>query len=301
MNDLLIHPQTGHQVERYLQHPAHAIVLIGPAGSGKHTLARWMAMRRLGLSSSDAVDSYAYFKKITPESGKSAIGIEAIRDLLHFTKLKLPGQVGNRPGKGRLVYIPDAQLLTTEAQNALLKLLEEPPADTGFIMTATSEQQLLPTIRSRSQAITVLRPGRADTEAYFRAQGYQPADIATNYFLSGGLPGLMAALLEDDQHPLRDTVQLARQLLQMTQFERLCKVDALSKDKAESLQLIFVLRHMAQAALEQAANKAVAAGVAADRPIRQWHKVSRACYDAEQAYAVSAQAKLTLSHFMLSL
>jgi hypothetical protein len=110
----------------------------------------------------------------------------------------------------------------------------------------------------------------------------------------------MQALLGDADHPLRQSVQQARQILQGTQFERLSLVDGLSKDKPAALQMLFVLQQMARAAIEQSAqNDSV--GRPARPQIERWHKVLHATSEAQQAYTVSAQAKLTLTHLMLSI
>jgi replication-associated recombination protein RarA len=301
MAKYVIHPQTARHVEQLAEHPSHAVLLVGPTGSGKDTLVRLIASRLLGQPGPESLDTYAYFKIIEPEKDKTSISIEAVRDLQQFTKLKLPKAADDSRQAGRLVYIRDADGLTTEAQNALLKLLEEPPADTVFILAAASQQQLLPTILSRVQTLTVQRPSRQAIETHFESAGHSKQAVGQAYFMSGGLPGLMHALLNDDEHPMKQAVATARQLLQQSQFERLTAVDKLSKDKTATLQLLFVLQHMARAAIEQSAARSSDSGAAADKAIRQWHKILRAAYEAEQAYAVSAQAKLTLTRLMLSL
>ncbi len=299
MADLIIHPTTARHIERYVSHPGHAVVLVAPEGSGKRTLIRAMTAELLGVSL-DAIDGYLYLKVIEPEKDKSSISIEAVRELQHFVSLKLPDRSARR-----IIHLFEAQGMGHEAQNSLLKLVEEPPADTIFILSVTSVQRLLPTIRSRTQLIIIHRPSRVDIEAYYIAQGHDVKTIASGFFLSGGLPGLMTSLLADADHPLKETVMLARRLLQMTQFERLSLVDELSKKKPEATQLLSVLQRMAAAAIEQSSAKSAEADTvgraAAIRSIRQWHKILRASYDAEQAYSVSGQAKLTLTHLMLSL
>jgi len=116
--------------------------------------------------------------------------------------------------------------------------------------------------------------------------------------VSGGLPGLTSAMLETTGHPLEAAVKTAKELLRANQFERLCRVDELTKKKPETLQVLFVLQHMARAAIAQSAQ--VTDGTAIKR-LKQWHRVQKAAYEAEQAYSVSAQAKLTLTNLMLSL
>lgn len=57
--------------------------------------------------------------------------------------------------KSKLMVLYDAELLTTEAQNALLKILEEPPANTFIILVSSSKELMLPTILSRCTLITL--------------------------------------------------------------------------------------------------------------------------------------------------
>lgn len=289
MSAIILHQLTAAHIERYILQPAHALLLVGHSGIGKQYLAEHIASRLLARD----LESYPYIKTVIPEKDKSSIGIEAIRDLQQFLKLKLPSSAA-----WRIIMIPSAQGLTSEAQNALLKLLEEPPERTILILATDSEQALLPTIRSRAQQLTIHVPAQNDVLQHFEATGHGNKDIQQAYLMSGGLPGLMHSLLDNEDHPLKDAVQTARKLLQSTQFERLCMVDTLNKDKQATLNVLFVLQHMSRAAITQGAK---ATDGTAIKRIKQWHKVQQAAYNAEQAYSVSAQAKLTLTNLMLSL
>ncbi len=293
MEHLALHPQTREQLEQYMRRPSHALILKGVEGMGKYYVAQAIIRQLLGKPADYDIAAYPYLKTIQPEKDKTSIGIEAIRELQHFASLTLPGAIHTQ----RWIFIPQAHNLTTEAQNALLKLLEEPPQNTRFILTVSSDQLMLPTIRSRAQELAVHRPPRDSLEQIFSAQ-HDTKAFQQAYFMSGGLPGLLHALLNDEEHPLKAAAQTARILLQATQFERLCKVDELSKKRPEALHVLVVLRHMSQAAIEQAAQTGGAAG---DKRLKQWHKVLQASFDAEKAYAVSAQAKLVLTNLMLSL
>jgi DNA polymerase III delta prime subunit len=81
-------------------------------------------------------------------AAKSTLTIQQIKDL--WTPLSIA------PRLNRIVWIEEANLLTVPAQNALLKMLEEPPQSTAFYLTCASAASLLPTIRSRCQ--TIIRP-----------------------------------------------------------------------------------------------------------------------------------------------
>lgn len=68
---------------------------------------------------------------------------------------ELSSSLVNKPRLDRLVWIEEANLLTIPAQNALLKMLEEPPQNTSFYLSCDSPFSLLPTIRSRSKLIAL--------------------------------------------------------------------------------------------------------------------------------------------------
>ena len=77
----------------------------------------------------------------------ASFGVALVRDIRAAAFLK-PTQ-----SKEKLLILEDAQKLTTEAQNALLKILEEPPAHTYVILSATTDAYFLPTVLSRCKTI----------------------------------------------------------------------------------------------------------------------------------------------------
>ena len=80
---------------------------------------------------------------LSPEKGKSALGIDAVRDVNE--KLYEHARLGG----AKVVWISDAALLTDAAANALLKTLEEPPENTWFFLACEEPARLLTTLRSR--------------------------------------------------------------------------------------------------------------------------------------------------------
>lgn len=81
---------------------------------------------------------------VTPEK---SIGIDEIRTINHFLAKKPIQSDKNR------VYIKDAHLMTLFAQNALLKILEEPPGNSEVYLVTDQSDMLLPTILSRCQSL----------------------------------------------------------------------------------------------------------------------------------------------------
>ena len=78
---------------------------------------------------------------------KTSIAIKQIQDL------NIPLSIAARIP--RIVWIEESNLMTAPSQNALLKMLEEPPANTTFYLTCQSQMTMLPTIRSRAKAISL--------------------------------------------------------------------------------------------------------------------------------------------------
>jgi hypothetical protein len=280
MNDVALHATTAEQLERFINMPSHAVMLCGTIGIGKSHLARYLADRLL-YHRYTSLDEHPYVRIIVSTNGK-AIGIEPIRELEHFLSLKVPGSDTLK----RVIIIQDSQLLGIEAQNALLKTLEEPPSDTVIIMTAPSQASLLPTIQSRLQTITIIKPTKADLKRVMPAGNFD-----SNYIISGGLPGLLHAMLNNEDHPLAAAVATARQLLGQSSYERLLQIDTLAKDKQLSVDTLSILQQMAHISLQTAQEPAS----------KRWQAILQATYTAAEAMDASGNPKLVLSNLLLAL
>jgi DNA polymerase-3 subunit delta' len=288
MSELLYHPATKAAINQCIVKPSHALMLVGPTGSGKAETARSLAAELLKLSV-QKLDTYPFVTFIRPEDNK-AISIEAIRELQHYITLKIPGS----RNIARIAIIEDAHMLTIEAQNALLKTLEEPPIDTVIILTAASTDALLPTILSRVQALPIVPPDLESLKQYFNTRGFKSADIDKALLVSGGLPGLThALLLSQEEHPLFKATQEARKLLQGTAYDRLLLVDTLSKQKQLVFDLLFILGQMSRTALLRNAGDS--------RASIRWKKIMQASYAAREQLSHNTSAKLVLTNLMLEL
>ena len=285
MDNLVLHPSTRTQLQHFAANPGHAVLLTGPTGIGKAAIAEALAAHVLGVPPA----SHPYFLAIRPEG--LSIPIDTIRALQKFLTLKTTGQ---RPIR-RVVVLEHAHTLTTEAQNAFLKLLEEPPADTLLILTANTPRALLPTILSRTQTISISVPESAQLQELITNSPKDEQARQQAYFLSGGLPGLLHALLHDEEHPLITSVAQAKEVLQKATFERLAMVDALSKQRETALGLVEALERIAQAGLNGSASKQDLT------KIKQWHKIRKAALEARSALQRSANAKLVLDNLFLGI
>jgi len=228
LDGLLLHPVTGLQIQNVLTNPPHAIMLTGPGGSGKSTLAKTLAGSLLEIKKT-SLETYPYFIYVGRPKNKQEIAIEQIREIINGLKLKVP--VGKKTQ--RVVFIEEAHFMSLPAQNALLKILEEPPAGVVFLLSATSAHDVLPTISSRTQVLQVLQVGLSASLAYWNNQ-YPDKTIESAWRLSGGCVGLLQALLDDDlKHPLKEAVEQARRFIAVKTYERLLIINDLSSNKEQ--------------------------------------------------------------------
>ncbi len=133
----------------------HAYLFVGPPGVGRETTALSFFGRLICLEGrfcKSCLPCRKFLRGVHPDveilapQGKN-IKIEQIRALegkLYFQPLE---------GQRRLILLPQAELLTREAANALLKSLEEPPPYTLFVLLAQTTEAILPTIVSRCQLV----------------------------------------------------------------------------------------------------------------------------------------------------
>jgi DNA polymerase III subunit gamma/tau len=142
---------------------AHAYLFSGPRGTGKTSTAKVLAMglncakgptpEPDGTCESCRAIINNFSLDVVEMDAASNRGIDEIRDLRDRVNLA--------PVAGRMkVYIIDeVHMLTAEAFNALLKMLEEPPEHVVFVLATTEKHKVLPTIISRCQAFDFRRPG----------------------------------------------------------------------------------------------------------------------------------------------
>lgn len=179
----------------------HAYALTGSEGIGKKTLAYELARMLLCYESPEKAPCGQCNACKTLEAGNNPnliriapktqkILIEQIRVLID--------DIGVKPPYGRKVYIiEDADRMTQQAQNCLLKTLEEPPAYAVILMTVSHFASLLMTIRSRVVQIKLSRYTPQEIKEILERKGVKGVDLSSVISFSEGIAGKAITLAQN--------------------------------------------------------------------------------------------------------
>lgn len=126
---------------------------------------------------------------------KDILDIETARKTLPFMRM-----TPSNDGGYRVAIIDDADTMNRNAQNALLKILEEPPEHAVLILVTHRIGALIPTIRSRCRTINFKNPAKDDFATLLRMENasISDAEISQLHSLSGGSPGQALGFMEDE-------------------------------------------------------------------------------------------------------
>jgi DNA polymerase-3 subunit delta' len=189
---------------------AHALLVVGPPGSGKRTLARELAKALLcARAEGDACDecrdcrlvehgNHPDLNLFARDAAHSNVHIETARALQDALALK-PFQA-----RRKVAVLEEANLLNEAAANSLLKTLEEPPGDAVILLLTTTLADVLPTIRSRCQVLR-MRPlsTAVVAEVLEREHGLAADQAAYAAAMSGGTLGRALELSRPDWYDMK--------------------------------------------------------------------------------------------------
>ncbi len=179
----------------------HAWLFTGPPGSGRSNaaVAFAAALQCEDGGCGECHACHTVLKGSHPDvtvvrTEKLSIGVDEVRDLVRRSAL---APVGRR---WQVMIVEDADRLTEQACNALLKAIEEPTDRTVWILCAPTIEDVLPTIRSRSRLVTLTPPPAADVADFLvRTDGVPPERASYAARASQGHIGRARALARDDE------------------------------------------------------------------------------------------------------
>lgn len=253
--------------ERFVGHPAaagmlaagaaagrlhHAWILAGPRGIGKATLAfrfaRYLLAGQGGfllaeaepallhLAAEDPVfrrvasGGHADLRVVEPAGARGEIRVDAIRDAGRFLRLT-PGE-----SAWRVLIVDGADTMNPNAQNAALKLLEEPPSNVLILLVAHRPSLLLPTVRSRCRMLRLAPLDRPEFDEVLRevAPELDAEAYARLFAVSGGSPGAALELEQFGGRALQEAVDALLDSLPEIDRQALDRIAAAATENREA-------------------------------------------------------------------
>ena len=244
MSNSYIHPSTKQHLDSITHDTPQSMVFTGPGGVGLSAAVLYIA---------DILHAKPIY--VLPEKDekvdieKGVITVDAIRRLYAMTKTIETGT--------RIVVIDYAERMGTQAQNAFLKLLEEPGKNTHFILLTHSVSKLLPTIQSRVQITEVMPITLTQSEALLDELKVTNAQKrAQLLFIASGLPAFLTILASDEKlfEARAQVIRDARTYLQGSIYERLKLSLKYKDDRQGALTLLLDAMKLLQGSLKSGQN-----------------------------------------------
>ena len=212
---------------------SHAHLIVGPDGIGKSILAKIFALKILRKNEeSDYIDIINYSPK------KASFGVDDVRNIIE--------EVSKKPYEGneKVIIIHEGDKLTIQAQNALLKTIEEPPKGVFIILLSESLELLLDTIKSRCQVYKLTPLNKEHMLSFIKKINItQEESILSALAYAEGIPGRAERILHDENlENLRNLViKLFNEVINkdincIVQYEE--KFDKFKGEKEEILSVI---------------------------------------------------------------
>ncbi len=195
---------------------AHGYIFFGPAMVGKRMVAlafaKFLETGTFELPAENEilrdvkVIDLAFAKQLNPDV-EDSITIDAVREIKNF--------LWQKPNVSlyRTLIIDDAEIMTSEAQNALLKVAEEPPHSTLLILVTSDIDAIAETIKSRLQKIYFSAVPQKTMTSWAEREFPDVRDLKGLIARSFGKPGLLYAIIRDKK--FRDTLESAEKLLKL--------------------------------------------------------------------------------------
>lgn len=228
MTNVIFNPASEQQLNSYALHLPGALLITGPEGIGLTAAAQHVAK-----------NSKAFLHTVLPEKDekvdieKGTITVDSIRRLYSLTKTIEPN--------GRVIVIDYAERMAKPAQNAFLKLLEEPGEGTHFVLLTHQPNLLLPTILSRTQRVDLRPIGKEKSIALLdKLKVRDERQKAQLLFIAGGLPAELTRLVSDAKYfeSRSGVIKDAREFIVGNAYARLLIAKQYKDDRTKALLLL---------------------------------------------------------------
>lgn len=213
---------------------SHANLIIGNDGIGKSIIAKYISNQIIkGRDNVESVDIVKYY----PSS--ASFGVDDVRNIIN--------EVNKKPYEGdkKVLILYRCDKLTTQAQNALLKTIEEPPIGVYLLLLSDSLEAILDTIKSRCQVYKLTPLTKEEISMYIEERyiNLTSEDKKAALAYSSGIPGKVDRFIEDQNlKNLRDIcINLFEDILKREHDLILKYEDLLKNSKDEKFELLDIL------------------------------------------------------------
>lgn len=256
LSELVLHPRTAKQLTQITHNLPHALIIGGSIGVGVAQAAKAIA-QAVGSPEFVVLPKKKSNTEFVVDMDEGSTVIGDIRLLYVQTRTKQPG---------KQVYIIDTgrKSMTVGAQNALLKLLEEPRNDVHFIIATHSVDQLLPTIASRCQQLTLRDITGEQTAEYIKELGVTDVTMSRRLaFVGRGRPALIKRLATDKElYDARVTIMSdAKVILAGNHYEKIIALQKYRESRSDSLTLLGDMIYQLQIVLKSNPDRRLVADI----------------------------------------
>jgi DNA polymerase-3 subunit delta' len=213
---------------------SHANLIVGDDGIGKSIIAKYLSNQIIKVrDNAESVDIVKYY----PSS--SSFGVDDVRNIIN--------EVGKKPYEGdkKVLILYKCDKLTTQAQNALLKTIEEPPKGVYLILLSDSLEAILDTIKSRCQIYKLTPLTKEEILIYIKDKyiNLTSEDEKAALAYSAGIPGKVDRFIDDKNlKNLRDIcIKLFEDILNREQGIVLKYGELLKNLKDDKIELLNIL------------------------------------------------------------
>jgi DNA polymerase-3 subunit delta' len=213
---------------------SHANLIVGNDGIGKSIIAKYMSNRILkGREDSESIDIVKY----SPSS--ASFGVDDVRNIIN--------EVNKKPyeGEKKVLILYKSDKLTTQAQNALLKTIEEPPKGVYLILLSDSLEAILDTIKSRCQIYKLTPLNKQEISTYIEDNYIDLSleDKKSALAYSAGVPGKVDRFIGDENLKyLRDVcIELFEDIFKQEKQIVLKYKELFKNSKEDKLELLDIL------------------------------------------------------------
>lgn len=225
---LIINPTSEKTLLIIAQRLPQSLLLTGETGVGLSTISRYIAELRQVTPMTILPEKD---EKIDINNG--VISVDSMRYLYNETRTKIVGE--------RIIIIDYAERMTQQAQNAFLKLLEEPGEGIHFILVSHSISKLLPTILSRVESLDIRPVTTEQSEQLLDSLGItDKVERSQLLFMADGLPAELTRLCNDSAYFEKRSLAVrdARELIRGSLYQKLLIAQRYKDDRASALTLL---------------------------------------------------------------